>query len=105
MAGLFCLHVYRRICGVDASDHVKGMRIRRFEFLSGTEADMRFYFGEFRDNLQVLAAELWCGGSVVDRFDRLMDTLPTVDAAGLRLAVLEPLLLSELAATPAHSAG
>jgi hypothetical protein len=34
-----------------------------------------------------------------------MDTLPTVDPAGLRLAVLEPRLLAELPATPAHPAG
>jgi hypothetical protein len=90
---------------VDASDHTKGMRTRRFEFLSGTEADMRFYFGEFKDNPKVLAVELWCGGNVVNRFDRLMDTLPTVDPAGLRLAVLEPRLLAELPAAPALPAG
>jgi hypothetical protein len=50
MVGQFCLHVYRRLCRVDASDHAEGMRTRRFEFLSGTEADMRFYFAEFANN-------------------------------------------------------
>jgi hypothetical protein len=105
MIGKWYLMVYRRLCLVDASDHAKGMRTRRFEFLSGTEADMRFYFDFFRDNPQVLAVELWCGGNVVDRFDRLMDTLPTVDPARLRSAVVEPRLLVELSAVPARPAG
>jgi hypothetical protein len=87
------VHVYRRLCRVDASDHAEGMRTRRFEFLSGTEADMRFYFGEFANNPQVLAVELYRGPIVVDRFDRLMVTLPTVEPAALRSAVLEPALL------------
>jgi hypothetical protein len=87
------VHVYRRLCRVDASDHAKGMRTRRFEYLSGTEADMRFYFGEFANNPQVLAVELYCGPNVVERLDRLMETLPTVDPAALRSAVLEPALL------------
>ena len=66
---------------------------------------MRGYFDFFRDNPQVLAVELWGGGCVVDRFDRLMDTLPTVDPTGLRLAVLEPRLLAELPAAPSRPAG
>jgi hypothetical protein len=78
--------------------------MRRFEYLSGSEADMRFYFGEFKDNPQVLAVELHCGPNVVERFDRLMDMLPTVDPAALRSAVLEPLLLAELSAAPSRPA-
>jgi hypothetical protein len=105
MMGKWYLMVYRRLCRVDVIDHAKGMRTRRFEFLSGTDTDMRFYFDFFRDNPQVLAVELWGGGSVVDRFDRLMDALPTVDPAALRLAVLEPRLLAELPEAPAHPAG
>jgi hypothetical protein len=57
-AGPFCLRVYRRLYRVDASDHAEWMRTRPFELLGETEADMRFYFGDLRDNPQVLAAEL-----------------------------------------------
>jgi hypothetical protein len=90
---------------VDSTDHAEGMRTRRFEFLSGTEADMRFYFDEFANNPHVLAVELYCGPNVVERFDRLMDTLPTVDPAALRSAVLESRLLADLPPSPSRPAG
>jgi hypothetical protein len=99
------IHVYRRLCRVDASDHAKGWRTRRFEYLSGTEADMRFYFGEFKDNPQVLAVELYGGPKVVESFDRLADLLPDVDPAALRQAVLEPRLLAAGPPAPSQPAG
>ena len=43
--------------------------------------------------------------SVVDRFDRLVDTLPAVDPAAVRLAVLEPRLLADLPPSPPRPAG
>lgn len=99
------LLVYRRLCRLDATDYVDGMRTRRFESLSGSEEEMRGFFGEFRDNPQVLAVELYCGPNVMDSFDRLVDLLPGVDPAALRLAVLEPPLLAALPPAPAHPAG
>jgi hypothetical protein len=66
---------------------------------------MRFYFDEFRDNPQVLAVELYCGPNVVERFDRLMATLPTVDPAALRSAVLESRLLADLPPAPSRPVG
>jgi hypothetical protein len=102
MAGQFNLYVYRRLCRVDAEVRELGWYgPPRFEYMAGTEADMRFYFAEFRNNPQVLAVELRNHlGEVEDRFDRLVDSLPNVDAAALRLAVLEPRLLAELPASP-----
>jgi hypothetical protein len=50
----------------------------------------------------VLAVELRNHlGAVVDRFDRLVNTLPDVDLAALRQAVLE----SRLLAAPSRPAG
>lgn len=101
------LFVYHRLCRVDADARAKGHHgMSRFEYLAGTEADMRFYFGEFKDNPQVLAVELRDPlATIVERFDRLMDTLPTVDPAALRLAVLEPRLLAELPEAHSRPAG
>jgi hypothetical protein len=99
--------VYRRLCRVDAGDRAQGrVGVPRFEYLTGTEADMRFYFEEFKANPQVLAVELH--GSlvaVVERFDRLLELLPDVDPAALREAVLEPRLLAPLPAAPSRPAG
>jgi hypothetical protein len=54
-------------------------------------------FAEFKDNPQVLAVELRNHlGTVVDDFDRLVDTLSAVDPAALRSAVLESRLLADL---------
>jgi hypothetical protein len=62
----------------------------RFEYLDGAEADVRGLFAEFKDNPQALAVELRNHlGVVVDRFDRLMDTLPAVDPAALRSGSIE----------------
>lgn len=92
--------VYRRLCRVDAGDRAQGrVGVPRFEYLTGTEADMRAYFEWFKDNPQILAVEL--RGplvAVVDRFDRLVDLLPDVDSDALRQAVLEQRLLAELPA-------
>src|SRR4051794_13415779 len=93
--------LYRRLCRLDLSDRAEGLRTRRFESLSGTEEEMRGFFGEFKDNPQVLAAELYGGPNVAERFDRLVDLLPDVDPAALRLAVLEPRLLAALQPAPA----
>lgn len=99
--------VYRRLCRVDAGDRAQGrVGVPRFEYLAGTEADMRFYFGEFKDNPQILAVEL--RGplvAVMDSFDRLVDLLPAVDSDDLRQAVLEPRLLTELPAAPSRPTG
>jgi hypothetical protein len=99
------LLVYRRLCRVDAADRVKGTHTRRFEYLSGAEADMRGFFDEFAGNPQVLAVELYCDANVVERFDRLVDLLPDVDPVALHLAVLEPRLLAAPPAAPSHPAG
>lgn len=101
------VHLYRRLCRVDADARAKGHHgMSRFEYLTGTEADMRFYFGEFKDNPQVLVVELRNPlATIIARFDRLMDLLPDVDPSAARLAVLEPRLLAALpqstAAVPA----
>jgi hypothetical protein len=71
---------------VDALDRAHGrVGVQRFEYLSGTEADMRFYFEWFKDNPQVLAVELHGHlVTVVERFDRLLDLLPDLDPAAAR---------------------
>lgn len=90
--------LYRRLCRVDADAIAKGcFGMSRFEYLAGTEADMRFYFEEFKDNPQVLAVELRDSlAAVVGRFDRLVDLLPDVDPDALHQAVLEQRLLVKL---------
>ena len=101
MTSNWSLMVYRRLCQVDARDHAKGIRTRRFEYLSGSEEEMRGFFHEFAASPQTLAVELYCGGSVVERFDRLVELLPDVDMAALRLAVLEPRQLAVKPLAPA----
>jgi hypothetical protein len=97
---------YRRLCRVDAEARALGqVGPPRLEYMTGSEADMRSLFAEFRDHPQVIAIELRNQGAVVDRFDRLLDTLPTLDPAAVRLAVLEPRLLAELPPSPPHPAG
>jgi hypothetical protein len=101
------VHVYRKLCRVDALDRAQGrVGVQRFEYLSGTEADMRFYFEEFKANPQVLAVELHGHlVTVVERFDRLLDLLPDVDPAAAREAIVEPRLLAELPVTPSRPTG
>ncbi len=104
---LWSVHLYRRLCRVDADARAKGHHgMSRFEYLTGTEADMHFYFEEFQGNPQVLAVELRNQlATIIARFDRLMDLLPDVDPSAARLAILEPRLLATLpqstAAVPA----
>jgi hypothetical protein len=87
--------MYRRVCRVDAQARALGqLGPPRLEYMTGSEEDMRFYFAEFANNPQVLAAELRNDlGAVVERFDRLVAALPALEQAQLRAAVLEPALL------------
>lgn len=98
---MWTVHVYRRLCRVDADAKANGHHgMSRFEYLTGSEADMRFYFNEFKDNPQVLAVELRDPlATIVERVDRLVDLVPAgewlfagIDPVALRQAVLEPAL-------------
>jgi hypothetical protein len=98
--------VYRRLCQIDILDRAKETMTPRSDYLSGAEADMRGMFNEFENNPQVLAVELRDHlGTIVARFDRLADTLPAVDPAALRLAVLEPPLLAKMPAAHPRPTG
>lgn len=88
MATIWSVHAYRRICRVDIDDR----KTQRFDYCQGDEASMRGLFAEFKDNPQILAAELRDPfGTVVDRYDRLLDLWPNLHA-GLLEAVVEPRL-------------
>jgi hypothetical protein len=72
------LFVYRKLCEVDVASRQDGNHgMKRFEFLSGSEDKMRFYFDEFcRAERQVLAVELINDmGSVVERMDGLVELI------------------------------
>lgn len=86
---------YARIRTIDAACHATGqLGPRRFERLTGSEADMRETFKFYKDVAypHVLAAELYDpSGAVVDRYDRLMDLLPALTPARVMDAILEPI--------------
>jgi hypothetical protein len=74
--------------------------------MSGDADAMTGMFAELRDNPQILAVELRNHlGAVVDRHDRLVDTLPALDSLPLRAAVLEPRLLADLPPSSPRPAG
>jgi hypothetical protein len=109
----WCLFVYRKLCEVDVSARQDGCYgMKRFEYLRGSEADMRFFFAEFCRSDQVLAVELINNlGSVVDRQDRLVelvDRLKTDKVEGgigywpVVEAVVERRLLEKPSSLPAE---
>jgi hypothetical protein len=69
------LAVYRRLGMMDITSKIEGNNgMKRFEFITGTEDELRGMFDTFMMSDQVLAIEIWDGiRGVIARHDRLVD--------------------------------